>query len=95
MLVPAQWAAGPLKEDHWVTLLRARAIENTVFVVAADQAGPIGAGRSMIVDPMGVTLAALGEEDGLITADLDRDRLDDVRVKNPSLAARRYRVVER
>jgi predicted amidohydrolase len=48
----------------------------------------------MIVDPMGVTLAALGEQDGLITADLDRDRLDDVRAKNPSLAARRYRVVE-
>jgi deaminated glutathione amidase len=94
VLVPAQWAAGPLKEDHWTTLLRARAIENTVFVVGADQAGPIGAGASMIVDPMGVTLAALGERDGLITADLDRHRLDDVRAKNPSLVARRYRVVE-
>jgi predicted amidohydrolase len=94
VLVPAQWAAGPLKEDHWTTLLRARAIENTVFVVGADQAGPIGAGASMIVDPMGVPLAALGEQDGLITADLDRHRLDDVRAKNPSLAARRYRVVE-
>ena len=94
VLVPAQWAAGPFKEDHWTTLLRARAIENTVFVVGADQAGPIGAGASMIVDPMGVTLAALGEQDGLITADLDRHRLDDVRAKNPSLAARRYRVVE-
>jgi deaminated glutathione amidase len=94
VLVPAQWAAGPLKEDHWTTLLRARAIENTVFVVGADQAEPIGAGASMIVDPMGVTLAALGEQDGLITADLDRHRLDDVRAKNPSLAARRYRVVE-
>jgi deaminated glutathione amidase len=93
VVVPAQWAPGPLKEDHWATLLRARAIENTVFVVAADQAGPIGAGCSMIVDPMGVAVAAVGDGDGLITADLDRDRLDDVRAKNPSLAARRYRVV--
>ena len=45
VLVPAEWVRGPLKEHHWRTLLTARAIENTVYVAAADHAPPIGVGN--------------------------------------------------
>jgi predicted amidohydrolase len=79
VLMPAEWVPGPLKEDHWTTLLRARAIENTVYLAAADQSGKAGAGNSMIVDPMGVVLASVGEEEGLGTATLDAERIARVR----------------
>ena len=93
VLMPAEWVPGPLKEDHWTTLLRARAIENTVYLAAADQCGDSGAGNSMIVDPMGVVVAALGEEDGLATATLDASRIARVREKNPAISLRRFSVV--
>ena len=91
VLLPAQWVPGPLKEDHWTTLLRARAIENTIYVAAADQAGPYGAGNSMIIDPMGVVLAALGERTGTASATISPDRVADVRRRNPALQLRRFR----
>ena len=90
--LPAEWVPGPLKEYHWNTLLRARAIENTVYVVAADQIAPGGSGNSAILDPMGIPLAALGEAEGVGGAVLERDRLDSVRTINPALTLRRYRV---
>ncbi len=92
VLVPAAWASGPAKEDHWTTLARARAIENTAFVVAAGQTGPACAGQSLIVDPMGVVLAAAGEAPGVAVATLDPARLAAVRERNPSLANRRFDV---
>ncbi len=95
VLVPAEWVRGPLKENHWSTLLAARAIENTVYVAAADQTPPIGVGTSAILDPMGVALATLGELPGLASATVSRERLEGVRRTNPSLALRRYSVVER
>ncbi|KAA0098872.1 carbon-nitrogen hydrolase family protein [Mycolicibacterium sp. P1-18] len=94
VLMPAEWVPGPLKEDHWTTLLRARAIENTVYLAAADQCGKCGAGNSMIVDPMGVVLASVGEEEGLGTATLDPERIERVRAKNPAIRLRRFSVVE-
>lgn len=90
--LPAEWVPGPLKEYHWNTLLRARAIENTVYVLAADQIAPAGSGNSVILDPMGIPLAALGEAAGIGVARLERDRLDSVRTVNPALTLRRYRV---
>ncbi|BBX50973.1 carbon-nitrogen hydrolase family protein [Mycolicibacterium poriferae] len=90
--LPAEWVPGPLKEYHWNTLLRARAIENTVYVVAADQIAPGGSGNSAILDPMGIPLAGLGEAEGVGVAVLERDRLDTVRTINPALTLRRYRV---
>jgi predicted amidohydrolase len=92
ILVPAEWVRGPLKEHHWQTLLTARAIENTVYVAAADHTPPIGVGTSLIVDPMGVALAALGETTGVAVAEVTRARVAEVRESNPSLALRRYRV---
>lgn len=87
--VPAAWVRGPLKEDHWVTLLRARAIENTVYAVGAAQTGRHYCGCSMIVDPMGVVVASLGDEEGTASGSLDGDRVEAVRRLNPSLANRR------
>lgn len=93
LAIPAEWFPGPLKEYHWSTLLRARAIENTVYVAAADQTGPTGVGNSVVLDPMGVALAAAGEAPGLAVARVERARLEQVRQVNPALAVRRYRTV--
>ncbi|WP_182173711.1 carbon-nitrogen hydrolase family protein [Flaviflexus equikiangi] len=90
--LPAEWVPGPLKEYHWNTLIRARAIENTVYVLAADQCAPTGAGQSAIIDPMGIALAQVGETAGIGFATLTQARLDAVRATNPALALRRYRV---
>jgi predicted amidohydrolase len=92
---PAEWVRGPLKEAHWRTLVTARALENTVYVVAADQTPPIGVGTSMIVDPMGVEIATLGEVEDVAVAWVSRERIDRAREKNPALQLRRFRVVPR
>jgi deaminated glutathione amidase len=92
LVIPAAWVRGPLKEDHWATLLRARAIENTVYVVAAAQCGKQYCGRSMVVDPMGIPVAALGEAEGAATALLDGERIAGVRSVNPALRHRRWDV---
>jgi deaminated glutathione amidase len=78
---------------HWEVLVRARAIENQVFVVAPGQFGPQlpegeSYGGSLIVDPWGEVLARAPEGEGFAAADLDMDRLDEVRAKLPSLANR-------
>lgn len=95
ILVPAEWVRGPLKEDQWSTLLRARAIENTVYVAAADHPAPLGVGRSVVVDPQGVVRAGLDGAAGIAVAPIERDVLDRVRAVNPALRLRRYRVVPR
>ncbi len=95
VLVPAQWIPGPCKEDHWSTLLRARAIENTVYVAGAGQSAPSGSGTSMIVDPMGIVVAGLGDRVGIAIARIDPDRIEHVRSTNPVLRARRFRVEPR
>ena len=79
--------------DHWEVLLRARAIENQVFVVAPNQFGEAppqysSYGRSMIVDPWGIVLAQAADEECAIAADLDLRRQEEVRASLPSLANR-------
>lgn len=80
--------------DHWETLLRARAIENQCFVIAANQIGPHppgnrSGGRSMIVDPWGIPLAVAPDSETAIVADLDFALLADVRARLPALTHRR------
>lgn len=93
LVVAAQWVPGPMKEQHWEALLRARAIENELYVVAAGQSAPGGCGASMIIDPMGTVVAGMGTRVGVGSAEIDRAHIDQVRTANPVMAARRFRVV--
>ncbi len=84
----------PTGEAHWELLLRARAVENQAYVIAPAQGGRHENGRrtwghSMIVDPWGVVLACLAEGEGVVSADLDVERIADVRRRLPALAHRR------
>jgi deaminated glutathione amidase len=98
IVLPSAWAAGLFKEEHWVTLVRARAIENTVWVAAAGQVpdpgerpgrAPTGVGRSMVVDPMGVTRLDLGPFPGVGVAVIDTELTARVRAEVPCLQHRR------
>ena len=89
LVVPAAWVAGPRKVDHWTTLARARAIENTAYVVAVGQPAPRYTGHSIVVDPLGEVLAEAGEDATTLTVDLDPDVVAEARRTNPSLANRR------
>ncbi len=96
LVVPAAFTLATTR-DHWEALLRARAIENQAFVVAANQIGahPGGTrsgGRSMIVDPWGVVLAQAPDSIGHITAELDLERQQEIRAQLPALANRRAEV---
>ncbi len=102
LVLPAAWAAGTFKEEHWVTLIRARAIENTIWVAAAGQVpdpderptrAPTGVGRSLLVDPMGVVRLDLGPAEGLGIGDVDTAQTAAVRAALPSLANRRTDVL--
>lgn len=94
LLYPSAWIPGPRKEDHWNTLVRARAIENTLYVAAVSQ-GPgtgVGIGCSLVADPVGVTVAELGETSGIALACIRPERVAEVRQVNPCLDNRRLRV---
>jgi predicted amidohydrolase len=99
LTVPAAFTV-PTTRDHWEVLLRARAIENLAFVIAANQFGehaPASAqgpalrsgGRSMIVDPWGIVQALAADREGHIVADLDLDAQARMRRELPALANRR------
>jgi predicted amidohydrolase len=94
VLVPSEWVRGPLKEQHWRTLVTARAVENSLYVAAADHAPPIGVGNSMIVDPMGVEIATIGEITDVATAMISSARVHAVRALNPAVTLRRFAVTE-
>jgi deaminated glutathione amidase len=90
--VPAHFTT-PTGRDHWHVLLRARAIENQLYVAAAGQVGETiegkpAYGRSLIVDPWGTVLAQAPDEETVVVAELDRARLRAIRAKLPSLANR-------
>jgi predicted amidohydrolase len=93
LAIPAAWVAGPLKEQQWRTLLAARAIENGCWVFGAGQPGPTYAGRSAIVDPLGVETATQGDGEGCPVGSVSAERVAAVRERMPSLRHRRFRVV--
>lgn len=79
---------------HWEVLLRARAIENSTYVIAAAQTGRHGKkretfGHSMIINPWGTILQDAGTEPGFITADIDLQEMANIRCKLPSVEHRR------
>jgi len=83
--VPAEWPI--IRLEHWRTLLRARAIENQLFVVAANRTGQGDnvhwAGHSTIIDPWGNVLAEAAEEETVLLADLNMSLVDEVRARIP------------
>ena len=90
--VPAHFTT-PTGKDHWHVLMRARAIENQLYVAAAAQIGETlpgkpAYGRSLIVDPWGIVVAQAPDEETVISAELDRAHLQSIRAKLPSLANR-------
>ena len=92
--VGAAWAAGEGKAELLLTLARARAIENTAYVLISSQPGPGRSGHSAIIGPTGEVLAQAGaQEEVTLHAELDPDVLRKVRAQVPSLRHRRYRVV--
>jgi predicted amidohydrolase len=89
LVVPSAWVAGPMKEEHWQTMLKARAIENGSYVVAPDQVGNIYAGRSMVVDPFGTVLLDMRQNEGMEVVDLDLGKVKKVRESLPLMKNRR------
>ena len=93
LVVPAAFTLATTRE-HWEVLLRARAIEDQAFVVAANQVGEHApgyrsGGRSMIVDPWGLVLAQAPDTETFAIAELDLERQREIRRTLPSLANRR------
>lgn len=93
VVVPAAFTV-PTGEVHWLPLLRARAIESLVYVVAAGQWGEHAGGRktyghSLILGPWGELLAELPAGPGVVCADLDMIRLEELRQRFPTVAHRR------
>jgi predicted amidohydrolase len=88
LVIPAAWVAGERKADHWRTLLKARAVENTVYVAAAAQPPPRYSGLSMVVTPRGET-TEVAEGETFVTAPVERAYLEECRAENPSLTNRR------
>ncbi len=91
LIVPAQWPTP--RAMHWQTLLRARAIENQVFVIGANRTGAdedlAFPGLSAIIDPWGQVLAEAGDQDGVILSELDMARVTEARAQIPVMTDRR------
>ncbi|MFI1393643.1 carbon-nitrogen hydrolase family protein [Streptomyces sp. NPDC020681] len=100
-LLPASWGAGPGKREQWELLIRARALDATLWLAAVGQAdpaasgatvtskAPTGIGFSAVVGPDGAVRDRLGMEPGLLVADLDIEEVASVRRAVPVLANRR------
>ena len=91
ILICAEWPL--VRVEHWRTLLIARAIENQCFVAATNSCGDTGGtvfgGHSMVVDPWGLVIAEAGEDECLLTAQIDLDEVDRVRRAIPVFEDRR------
>ncbi|WP_224555603.1 deaminated glutathione amidase [Pectobacterium versatile] len=90
LVLPSAWIKGPLKEAHWELLVRARALENTTYLVAVGECGVKNIGNSMVVDPLGVVVVQAPETPALVYADIDPERLAYARQILPVLANRRF-----
>src|SRR5215469_10299198 len=89
LAAPSAWVQGVMKEEHWVTLLKARSIENGLYMVAPDQVGHIFSGRSMVIDPFGSVILDMGNREGMEVVDIDISRVRSIRKSLPLLKNRR------
>lgn len=97
IILPAEWPYPRLA--HWQTLLRARAIENQLYVIACNRVGTSKNstffGHSCIIDPWGEVVAEAGETEELITAEIDLTKVDEIRAKIPVFADRRPQLYQK
>jgi deaminated glutathione amidase len=89
LVAPSAWVKGEMKEEHWLTINKTRAIENGCYVVAPDQVGNIYCGRSVIVDPYGKVLVDMKKKQGIAYADIDLKKIKQTRKVLPLLKNRR------
>jgi len=92
LFAPSAWIHGIMKEEHWQTMVKARAIENGSYLIAPDQVGNIFSGRSMAIDPFGAVLLDMGDREGIEVIEIDKSRIKEVRESLPLLKNRRLDV---
>ena len=89
LIAPSAWVKGPMKEEHWITINKTRAIENGCYVIAPDQVGNIYCGRSLVVDPYGKVLLDMKKKQGISFVDIDLKKVKETRKVLPLLKNRR------
>ena len=89
LVSPSAWVAGFMKREHWEIMVKARAIENGVYVLAPNQVGNIYCGHSMAVDPFGATIIDMENREGIAFIDIDCSKIDTTRRTLPLLTNRR------
>ena len=89
LVVPSAWVKGNMKEEHWITINKTRAIENGCYVIAPDQIGNIYCGRSLVVDPYGKILLDMKKKQGIGFVNIDLNKVKQTRKILPLLKNRR------
>ena len=89
LIVPSAWVKGNMKEEHWITINKTRAIENGCYVIAPDQVGNIYCGRSLVVDPYGKILLDMKKKQGIGFVNIDLRKVMQTRKVLPLLKNRR------
>jgi len=89
LIAPSAWVKGKMKEEHWITINKTRAIENGCYVIAPDQVGNIYCGRSLVVDPYGTVLLDMKKRQGISIVDISVDTVRRTRKVLPLLRNRR------
>ena len=89
LVAPSAWVNGPMKEEHWITLNKSRAIENGCYVIAPDHLGHVYSGRSLAVDPYGRILLDMKKRQGIGYVNISLENVHKTRKKLPLLKNRR------
>ena len=89
LLAPSAWVNGPMKEEHWITLNKSRAIENGCYVIAPDHLGHVYSGRSLVIDPFGKVLLDMKKRQGIGYVNISLSLVKETRKKLPLLRNRR------
>ena len=89
LVAPSAWVKGKMKEEHWITINKTRAIENGCYVIAPDQVGNIYCGRSLVVDPYGKILLDMKKKQGIGFVKIDLKNVKQTRKVLPLLKNRR------
>lgn len=89
LVAPSAWVKGNMKEEHWITINKTRAIENGCYVIAPDQVGNIYCGRSLVIDPYGKILLDMKKKQGIGYVDIKLKNVKQIRKILPLLKNRR------